>query len=221
MNSNSTFKGIVWDLGGLFIQVFPERLGIQGPVSPNDAQAELSKQTGLSREKFELMHHQFECGLVSEEEFDSAFAQALGKDWIGTHRSDDRKQLWNSVLGPWQIESVHCVQTMLSELPNILLSNTNQWHQEAFEASFLQQFAKPLNAYFNRIFCSHRCGIRKPNPSLYLHAIQTWGMEPSDWIMIDDNPINLEGAAEAGLQTCLHPSNTSPIETMSRLGLLP
>ncbi|MFM7701481.1 MAG: hypothetical protein ACKO7V_11955, partial [Bacteroidota bacterium] len=93
MNSNSAFKGIVWDLGGLFIQVFPELLGIQGPVSPNDAQDGLSKQNGPSKEEFELMHHQFECGLVSEEEFDSAFAQALGKEWIGMHRNDDRRQL--------------------------------------------------------------------------------------------------------------------------------
>ncbi|MFM7031487.1 MAG: HAD family hydrolase, partial [Bacteroidota bacterium] len=220
MNSNSTYKGIVWDLGGLFIQVFPERLGIQGPVSPNDAQAGPSKQTGLSNEEFELMHHQFECGLVSQEEFDSAFAQALGKEWIGMHRSDERRRLWNSVLGPWQNEAVQRVQTTPTELPKILLSNTNPWHQEAFEASFLQQFAKSLDAFFDRVIYSHHCGMRKPNPPLYLHAIQTWGMEPSDWIMIDDSPINLEGAAQAGLQTYLHPSNTSPVETMRRLGLL-
>lgn len=148
MNSNPTYKGIVWDLGGLFIQVFPERLGIQEPVSPTDAQAGLSKQTELSKEEFELLHHQFECGLVLEEEFDSALAQALGKEWVGIYRSDDRRQLWNSVLGPWQNEAVRCVQTTPSELPKILLSNTNPWHQEAFEASFLQQFAKPLDAYF-------------------------------------------------------------------------
>jgi len=220
MNSNSTFKGIVWDLGGLFIQVFPERLGIQGPVSPNDAQAGPSKQTELSREAFELWHHQFECGLVSEEEFDSAFAQVLGKEWVGPHRGNDRRRLWNSMLGPWQQEAVNCVKTTPLTIPKILLSNTNPWHQEAFEASFLQQFAKPLDAFFDRVIYSHRCGMRKPNPSLYLHAIQTWEMEPSDWIMIDDSPINLEGASQAGLQTYLHPSNTSPVETMRRLGLL-
>ncbi len=220
MNSTPAFKGILLDLGGLFIQVFPERLKIQAAVSPNDAQAGLSKQVGLSKEEFEHIHQQFECGLVSEEEFDSAFARALGKDWFGPHRSDDRRRFWNSVLGTWQKEAVYSVQTIQLCLPKVLLSNTNQWHQEAFEASFLQEFAKPLDSFFDRVIYSHHCGMRKPNPCFYLDVIQGWGIEPSDWIMIDDSPTNLEGAAQAGLQTYLHPSNTSPVETMRHLGLL-
>jgi HAD superfamily hydrolase (TIGR01509 family) len=63
--------------------------------------------------------------------------------------------------------------------------------------------------------------MRKPNPFIYLHAIHKSGIEPSGWIMIDDNQTNLNGAKQAGLQTCLHPSNSSPVETMIRLGLLP
>jgi putative hydrolase of the HAD superfamily len=220
MNSNPHFEAIIWDLGGLFIQVFPERLGIQAAISPNDVQVGRSKQDGRSKEAFERIHQQFECGLVSEEEFDYAFAQALGKDWHGSHRSDDRRRLWNSILGPWQQEAVHCIQNLKSGVPQILLSNTNKWHQESFEASFLSLFAKPLEAYFDHVIYSHRCGMRKPNPSLYLHAIQEWGIEPTGWIMIDDSPNNLQGATQAGLQTYLHPSNTSPLETMRKLGLL-
>lgn len=213
MNPTPTFQGIVWDLGGLFIQVYPEKVGQKLTNYQNAVQGHPSPPT------FDQIHQRFECGTASALEFDTALAEALGTASIGVNPADDRRKLWNSMLGPWQGEALNCVSGLRAIFSMVLLSNTNLWHQEAFETSFLQQFGKPLGSYFDRVVYSHLCGMRKPNPSLYLHAIQGLGIEPSAWMMIDDNKINLDGARQAGLQTFLHPSNTSPFETINRLGL--
>lgn len=68
--------------------------------------------------------------------------------------------------------------------------------------------------------------MRKPDPEIFRQAIadqldnKGQLITPRSWLFVDDSQENLNGAATLGLQTYLHPSNTSPVETMRRLGLL-
>jgi HAD superfamily hydrolase (TIGR01509 family) len=46
--------------------------------------------------------------------------------------------------------------------------------------------------------------MRKPNPAIYLHALELLGVDdPSTAVFIDDAPGNVEGARKAGLHALL------------------
>lgn len=197
-------SGIVWDLGGLFIQIHPERL----PDELNQSNTEFSK-----------IHHRFECGICSEFEFEQALLGALNSQ-------KPAKEIWNQILGKWNVAALEEIRQYRSEYRMVLLSNTNAWHEEKFTQSLRDAGAEPLENYFDRVTLSHRKKMRKPDPEIFRQAIadqldnKGQLITPRSWLFVDDSQENLNGAATLGLQTYLHPSNTSPVETMRRLGLL-
>jgi putative hydrolase of the HAD superfamily len=64
----------------------------------------------------------------------------------------------------------------------------------------------PLDELFDDVVDSCEVGLRKPNPQIYLLALQRLGtlggapVEPSRAVMLDDHPGNCAGALAAGLQ---------------------
>jgi FMN phosphatase YigB (HAD superfamily) len=68
--------------------------------------------------------------------------------------------------------------------------------------------------------------MRKPHPEMYQKAIlgldspKGEAIPIESWLFMDDSPDNLQGAASLGIQTSLHPRNTSPLSTLrGTLGL--
>ncbi len=63
----------------------------------------------------------------------------------------------------------------------------------------------PLDDLFDDVIDSSEVGLRKPNPEIYLLALQRLGtvdgrpIEPSRAVMLDDHPGNCAGALAAGL----------------------
>jgi putative hydrolase of the HAD superfamily len=59
----------------------------------------------------------------------------------------------------------------------------------------------PLDEIFDDVIDSSEVGLRKPNPEIYLLALQRLGgIEPSRAVMLDDHPGNCAGALAAGMQ---------------------
>lgn len=64
----------------------------------------------------------------------------------------------------------------------------------------------PLDELFDDVIDSSEVGMRKPNPEIYLLALQRLGIvdgkpiEPARAVMLDDHPGNCAGALAAGLQ---------------------
>lgn len=64
----------------------------------------------------------------------------------------------------------------------------------------------PLDDLFDDVIDSSEVGLRKPNPEIYLLALERLGtidgapIEPSRAVMLDDHPGNCAGALAAGLQ---------------------
>ena len=201
-------KGILWDLGGLFIQVHPERL--PGPIrNPHTV--------------FEECHRAFECGICSEFDFEEAIRKALqdGNTGLLTEiTGESARSIWNLVLGKWNLMALEQIQPLRKHYAMVLLSNTNSWHEEAFTATLKEAGGQSLDHYFDRVVFSHHYRMRKPNPKLYesaVHGLKTPGGEEipmESWLFLDDSQENLDGAASLGLQTCLHPRNTSPLNTL-------
>ena len=136
-------KGIIWDLGGLFLQVYPE---------PH------SSAQSIEDSNFVKTHHLFECGLCFDSEFEvileKALADTSSSNILGRASLDVRSR-WNLILGPWNLEDLEKIQSLRDDYAMVLLSNTNSWHEEAFTASLKEAGGRSLEHYFDRVVFSH------------------------------------------------------------------
>ena len=58
----------------------------------------------------------------------------------------------------------------------------------------------PVDELFEVVVDSSEVGMRKPNPAIYLHALELLGgVPPEAAVFLDDSPGNVEGARRAGL----------------------
>lgn len=105
----------------------------------------------------------------------------------------------DQILADWLELSVidHSVVQLIREwkdrVPVALLSNAS--------APFLRRVLETEDLYglFTEVLISSDIGITKPDPSIYKQMLLKLGLKPDGCIMIDDNSINLEGAAAAGI----------------------
>lgn len=68
------------------------------------------------------------------------------------------------------------------------------------EASATWRALVPVEELFEVIVDSCEVGMRKPNPAIFLHALDRLGSTPAEAVFLDDAPGNVEGARAAGLQ---------------------
>ena len=81
-----------------------------------------------------------------------------------------------------------------------LLSNTNEIHRIKFHSDFEKAFGYPFYNLFERNFYSHEMGLRKPNPQIYLQALQESGLIAEETLFIDDMVENTEAAQSTGMK---------------------
>jgi putative hydrolase of the HAD superfamily len=61
--------------------------------------------------------------------------------------------------------------------------------------------AKPLEAYFTKVYFSHDLGLRKPNSEIFEFVCRENNLNLSTTLFIDDSIQHIEGAKKCGLQT--------------------
>jgi|ERR1700728_3507725 len=83
---------------------------------------------------------------------------------------------------------------------NLFLASLNNESREINEYR-IEKFR--LRDYFKAFFSSCYLGIRKPELGIYRLALKISQRSPAECILIDDRGLNLECAAELGMQTIL------------------
>jgi len=68
------------------------------------------------------------------------------------------------------------------------------------EASGTWRALIPVDELFDVVVDSCEVGMRKPNPAIFLHALELLGRRPEEAVFLDDSPGNVAGARVAGLQ---------------------
>ncbi|MDO5377922.1 MAG: HAD family phosphatase [Clostridia bacterium] len=74
------------------------------------------------------------------------------------------------------------------------LSNYQAWAFDRVERQY------DFFALFEAKVVSAKVGMVKPNPDIYAYTAQTYGLNPSRTLLIDDTPANVEGAMHMGWQ---------------------
>ena len=75
-------------------------------------------------------------------------------------------------------------------------------NNEAHRAAYIET-EMGFGPRVEHIFASGRMGVRKPDPAFFNQITATLGTSPSDMLLIDDHPPNIEAAQQLGWQTFL------------------
>ena len=111
-------------------------------------------------------------------------------------------EAWNAMLGGFPLRRLQLLQQLRSQYNLYLLSNTNEVHEEAFNKILYEQCGEPaIAAFFDKVYFSHRIGMRKPDEAPFLKILYDNGLVSGETLFIDDSPQHLETASWLGLQT--------------------
>jgi putative hydrolase of the HAD superfamily len=186
-------KNIIFDLGGVILNIDYKRpqeefrkLGVK------EVENLYSKQNQV--ELFDLL----ETGKISEKEF----VQKIKESSDLTLTDSEIINAWNSILLEFPLRRLQILQQLQLHYNIYLLSNTNEIHEKAFNEMLKIQCGYPsLALFFDRVYLSHRVGLRKPDPKIFELVLRENKLNPSETLFIDDSPQHIESATLLGIQT--------------------
>ena len=187
-------RHIIFDLGGVLLNLdylATERAFAEIGIEDFTDRYNQLKQTSLFND--------LETGKISRPDF-IAKMQEVRPELALTEAQIVKA--WNAMLLDFPIRRMQILQQLRTYYDLILLSNTNEIHEEAFNATLHAQYSIPaLGAFFDRIYYSHRVGMRKPDKEIFERILTENEFKPEHTLFIDDSPQHIETAKSLGIQT--------------------
>ena len=186
-------KHIIFDLGGVLINLDYNRTAEAfieiGLSNFNDLYSQLQQTT---------VFDDLETGRIQRADFVRALQKISGKPLT----EEQVYTAWNAMLLDFPIRRLQILQQLRLHYDLILLSNTNDIHEEAFNKILLQSHGMPnIGVFFDKVYFSHRVGMRKPDKEIFQQIIDDTGFKPEHTLFIDDSPQHIEGAKLLGIKT--------------------
>ena len=111
-------------------------------------------------------------------------------------------EAWNAMLLDFPLRRLQLLQQLRGYYDLILLSNTNEVHEAAFNEILMRAHGIPSIAhFFDKVYYSHRVGMRKPDKEIFQHILDENSLKPEHTLFIDDSPQHIETAKSLGIQT--------------------
>lgn len=185
-------RHIIFDLGGVLLNI--------------DYQLTEKAFTGLGITNFRQLYSQLqqtdvfdrlETGRISGADFISVMKEAAG----GAVSDQQITDAWNAMLLDFPVRRLQLLQQLRIRYDLLLLSNTNEIHEAAFNRILSAAHGMPsIGVFFDKVYLSHRIGMRKPHKEVFERILQENGFDPAHTLFIDDSPQHIEGAKLAGIQ---------------------
>lgn len=192
-----TIKNIIFDLGGVLLDIDPQRtIQAFGELGMPD----LIKPGGWSYDHDVFLR--MEKGLLSEQEFRNRIRALLPRP--ATDREID--DAWCAMLLRFPPEKIRLLRELAPRYRLYLFSNTNSIHIRHFHELFWKEFGFSFADLFVKDYYSSDINQRKPDPEAFHFVLHDAALNPSETLFIDDLDINTKSAAQTGMQTiCLKP----------------
>jgi putative hydrolase of the HAD superfamily len=202
MRDISKIKAVVFDFGGVIIDLFPNKTfdELRSQIDPN-------KEAAVQKLALDV-----ELGNISGTTFINELS-ALFKSRLDT---EDVIEIWNRMLCEIDSRKVDFLNTLKKSYKVYLLSNTNIVHKEFFDITCKNAFGCSLENFFDETFYSHEINLRKPNREIFEYLIKEVKLSPSEILFVDDLSENIESAKSLGIETHLFNRNEK-FETLNYL----
>lgn len=190
MPNFSSIPNIVFDLGGVLLNINPEN-------SVNQFKAiGLSDTTRIQHEYRENgLFDRLEKGLLSPEDFRNEIRQ-----YIDAEVSDKQiDHAWNAMLLDFPQERLLLLKKLRKTHRIFLLSNTNSIHWEYYTKDIKNTHGVELADCFEKDYYSHDMGLRKPDTTIYHALLKAENLKAEETLFIDDMYSNVEAARAVGM----------------------
>jgi glucose-1-phosphatase len=195
MNKVSNFKNIIFDLGGVLIDL-NMNLTVEALASICKWNEEEKQELKLNAEVF----IKYERGEMDDAGFRKAVREYLH---VELHLEDEViDAAWNKMLLNFTQERIALLQALRKKYKLYLLSNTNQIHlNKVNEILHLATGIHDLSSLFDKAYYSHLMKARKPEPEIFLQVLQENNLKAEETLFIDDNEENIQSAARLNIGT--------------------
>jgi glucose-1-phosphatase len=195
-------EAILFDLGGVLIELSGPMPVVPGIPASSE---ELKRRWLLSPAV-----RQYESGEIDTQTFSHAFVNELGID-ITPEAFLHAFEQWPT--GPYK-GAVELLRKLQDRFQLGCLSNTNElhWHKFGHESVLLDCFHVNLP--------SHQTGFVKPDPEVYINALEVLACDPGRVLFLDDNLVNVEAAVKLGLHSELTNTPVGAAQVLANYGLL-
>lgn len=185
-------KHIIFDLGGVLLNL-DQQLTIQafadlGIADIKGQYAQFQQST---------LFDELETGVLTAEDFIGSLRSAAGQ-----HCTDEQiVTAWNKLILDFPLRRLQILQQLQLHYDLVLLSNTNEIHEPFFNQVLQQEHGIPnIGVFFDKVYYSHRMGLRKPDARIYSQVLEECGFRPAETLFIDDNEHNIKAAEALGIQ---------------------
>ncbi len=194
MFQHTSIRNIIFDFGGVLINL--------DYSLTNKAFRELGFDIDKHFTQLQQsnLFNEYETGKVSSAFFYNELRQ-LG----GNHLTDEQlATAWSAMILDLPLERVEMLKQLKKKYNLYLLSNTNQTHYDSF-APYLDKLLGEgvWDALFNKVYYSHRIGLRKPDKEIFEYVVSDARLQPQQCLYLDDLEKNLIAPAAMGMQTVL------------------
>jgi putative hydrolase of the HAD superfamily len=111
-------------------------------------------------------------------------------------------EAWNAMLLDFPLRRLQLLLQLRGYYDLILLSNTNEVHETAFNEILMRAHGIPsIGHFFDKVYLSHRVGMRKPGKEIFQRILDENDLTPEHTLFIDDSPQHIETAKSLGIQT--------------------
>ncbi len=175
---------LLFDLGGVLVEFSGVRdlaVLLQGRLSESEILEQMSHY---------LPAEQFGLGKLSREDFADRFV----KDWnleLPPEEFQREYQSWSKRLYPGAAELLTLLRPRFRLAA---LSNSNELHWERNTNDL------GVTSLFEVAISSHQVGLYKPDPKMYLTALDRLGASPDRVMFFDDVPANVKAASALGIR---------------------
>jgi glucose-1-phosphatase len=195
MLSISSYKNIIFDLGGVLINIdYSLLVNSFEQIGLPHFQEYFSKAS--QRNIFDL----YEKGMIDSAQFRNELRPFCKE---GT-TDDDIENAWNAMLLDFPKARLDMLLEVRKTHRSFLLSNTNEIHMRYINKYLQFEYGQPdLSAYFEKVYLSYEMGMRKPDAEIFQKVLDENGLNASETLFIDDSPQHVEGAAKTGIHAYL------------------
>lgn len=192
-SSFRNIRHIILDLGGVILNIDYKKT--------EEAFVALGLRDFAQRysqlQQTEVFDH-FETGQISRIDFLESMRTTAGVA-LTDHQVIDA---WNAMLLDLPLRRLQLLQQLQLHFDLFLLSNTNEIHEEAFNKTLksLTGFDS-LAVFFDKVYFSHRVGLRKPDSRIFNLILEQNGLEAARTLFVDDSPQHIATAKRLGIQT--------------------
>jgi FMN phosphatase YigB (HAD superfamily) len=181
MDGSADYKVILFDLGGVL-------LNLRDPIST----------FGLTIDESEFLRtwimspsvRALESGQIEIEEFARRIVEEMALP-MGWRELLDRFDSWPDGIFP---EAIELIGRIPSRYACAILSNTNALHWQRVDVT------GHFGNRFDRYFLSYESGLLKPDQESFLQVVESYGCSPQEILFFDDNPVNVSGARDQGIE---------------------